>query len=814
MEESIMRITRWSCLLALALVPIARGASVRQRKVMSFDPGWLFIQSDATGADATAFNDSAWTKVDVPHDWSIAGPFDQTNRTGPGGGFLPAGIGWYRKHFSLGADAAGQRVFITFDGVMANSDVYINGFKLGHRPYGYVTFQYELTDHVSFGPDKDNVIAVRCDNANQPASRWYTGAGIYRHVHLEIENPVHFDNWGVTVTTPKATADSATVHVHSTVINQAAAATEVQVTQTLLDPSGTQVAVSTPEAVASVAAGASLELDNEFTVASPKLWSTDAPNLYQLRTSVTSGGKTLDDQITAVGIRTAVFDSAKGFILNGKPVRIQGACLHTDAGAVGAAVPLDAWKRRLAALQSVGVDAVRCAHNPPSPEFLDLCDRMGILVMDELFDCWTSGKNTYDYHLFFNDWSLIDLRDTVRRDRNHPSIIIYSAGNEIPGMANAANANRILGGLVAEFHKYDPTRPVTQALLQPNHTPNGPSDYDDGVGDKLDVIGTNYRMPELLTAQAAKPGRKAIGTENNFPDVTFLANNSSLSGEFIWAGMDYLGEAGAWPKISDSEGFFDRTDTAKPAAYEFGTWWSSQPFVYITRAAAVAAGGRGRGGGAPTGAVPAGYGGKDANAPTGYPDWSPANTADHSENVSVFSNCDSVELFLNDKSLGAQSLVPTPTRTWANAVRKWTVPYAPGVLKAVGTTRGKPAVQEELHTAGKPAKIQLVADRGSLPVGFDYLSYVRATVTDDAGNLIFTATDNITFTIAGPGAVAAVDNGNNWSHEPFHATQRALFDGQCFALIKATAPAGQITITASAPGLTAATATLAAAPAP
>ena len=800
-----MRIVGWSCLLALLLIPVARGADQRQRTVISFDPGWLFTQSDPAGASAGSFDDATWKKVDVPHDWSIAGPFAENNPSGEAGAYLPDGVAWYRKHFTLPADAVGQRVFIDFDGVMANSDVYINGANVGHRPYGFVSFEYELTSHVSFGPDKDNVIAVRCDTSKQPASRFYVGSGINRHVHLQIENPVHIDNWGVTVTTPNPTETSATVHVQTTVINQSAAAADAQVAQSIIDPSGT---VGDPASGPTVTLppGKSGDVSLDIAVPSPKLWSLESPNMYKLRTTVTVGGKIVDDQITPFGIRSINFDSTKGFFLNGKSVKLQGECLHPDLSAFGTAVPLDAWRRRLTVLRSLGVNSIRASHNPFDPEFLNLCDNMGFLVMDEMYDCWLVAKNPFDYHLYFNEWSLTDLHDTVRRDRNHPSIVLYSAGNEIHDTPNAANANRILAGLVAEFHKYDPTRPVTQALFRPTTS----HDYTDGLADKLDVIGTNYRMSELLGALKTTPGRKGIGTENHEPDIPILTANASLSGIFIWVGADYLGEGHLWPATSSSEGDIDRVNTVKPAGYGVAGTWSDKPFVFICRQAAAAARG-GRAGAAPArGAVPPL--GEGNSYGTGYPDWSPADSAAHNETVIVYSNCDSVELFLNGKSLGSKPRVSeTDARNWART-RTWTVSFAPGSLKAVGSTGGAAVAQEELHTAGKATKVQLIADRTTLPDNFDSVSYIRAIATDDAGNPVFSAVDKITFAVSGPGVVAAVDNGDNNSHEPFQGTQRTLFNGECYAMIKSTAAAGSITVTATAPGLAAGTVNLTAAP--
>ncbi len=515
------------------------GAQRPVRITESFDNNWRFLKSDAQGAERPDFNDGAWRTLDVPHDWSIEGPFDEKNPTGRGGGFLPAGVGWYRKHFTLPAAAARRRVFVEFDGVMANSDVWINGHHLGKRPYGYVGFRYELTGQLNFG-NKPNVLAVRADNSEQPASRWYTGAGIYRHVRLITTDPVHIDQWGTFVTTPQVTSAQATVRVASTVVNQSDAAQSITLQATLFDPTGKLVQTAETKAQ-TIAAHQTVGLQQEIVVNNPRRWDTGNPALYKAVVRVRAGRKTLDDETVAFGIREFKFEPATGFWLNGRNFKLKGVCLHHDASAFGAAVPLRAWARRLEILRAHGVNAIRTAHNPPAPEFLDLTDRMGFIVMDEMFDAWTVAKNPYDYHLYFRAWSNADTRDTVRRDRNHPSIVVYSAGNEIHDTPNGELAKQILTSLVATFHEHDPTRPVTQALFRPNVS----HDYDNGLADLLDVVGQNYRENEILAAYKQKPTRKILGTENGHDRPMWLAlrDNPPYAGQFLWSGIDYLGES-------------------------------------------------------------------------------------------------------------------------------------------------------------------------------------------------------------------------------------------------------------------------------
>ena len=446
---------------------------------------------------------------------------------------------------------AGRCVYIDFDGVMANSDVWINGAYLGKRPYGYVSFRYELTGHLKFGAKADNVIAVRAENSEQPASRWYAGAGIYRHVRLVAVDPVHIEQWATFVSTPKVAAESATVRVQSAVVNRSQAARTVAMQFMVVDPQDRGVGGARTKTV-SIEAGKTAAFDATIDVRRPEFWGLEHPALYKVLAIVVEGGEFQDSESTSFGIRDAHFEAATGFWLNGQNFKLKGVALHDEAGGLGTAVPDSVWERRIAALKALGVNAIRTAHNPPSPEFLDICDRMGVLVMDEMFDCWTVAKNKYDYHLYFSDWSKDDTRDTVKRDRNHPSVVLYSAGNEIRDTPQAELARRILRGLIDTFHEFDPTRPVTQALFRPNAS----HDYDDGLADMLDVIGQNYREDEILKAHADKPTRKIVGTENGHDRRIWLAlrDNPPYAGQFLWTGIDYLGESRRWPVVGAGSG--------------------------------------------------------------------------------------------------------------------------------------------------------------------------------------------------------------------------------------------------------------------
>jgi beta-galactosidase len=560
--------------------------------------------------------------------------------------------------------------------------------------------------------------------------------------------------------------------------------------------------------------------------------------MYTVHATLLKNGKAVDDEVVPFGIREFHFDADQGFFLNGVHHKINGVAVHTDAGALGTAVPLAAWERRLTELRKLGVNAIRTAHNPPAPEFLSLADRMGFMVMDEMFDCWDVAKNQFDYHLYFDKWSLRDTADTVQRDRNHPSIILYSAGNEIHDTPRPELAIPILKGLVATFHQYDPTRPVTQALFRPNAS----HDYEDGLADLLDVVGQNYRPQEILAAHTQKPTRKIIGTENGHDrdQWTAVRDNPPYSGQFLWAGIDYLGEGGAWPTIGSGSGLI--LDTALPhaRAFERQSWWTSAPMVAIARrvaqvrAAAVDPGyanattmNQAADGLTPLNpAAPAapGTGAARAPRPAAAPeaaarfteplatDWTPKDLSPHTETLEIYTTAEEVELFLNGKSLGTQKLHPDASPI------SYKVAFEPGTLKAVARSDGKVVATEELQTAGKPARLVFTPELNpdaaarSLTPEWNDVRYVTATLVDDAGTRIPDSSTLVHFSAAGPASIIAVDNGNMLDHDPFQATQRRLYDGHAVAILRATGPSGRVTVTATADGVAPATITLTAAP--
>ena len=774
---------------------------VGARLTIPLESDWLFHRTDLPNVDL-----SAWSTVSLPYDWTIAGPFSADAPSKRGGAYLPTGSAQFRKFFTLPTADAGKHIEIQFDGIQANGEVFINGHSVGQRPYGYTSVHYDLTPFLTFGPDKPNVLDVNVNNSIQPLSRYYTGSGIERHVRLVVSNPVHVETWGLYVTTKDINPltlegglggiRTATLHIQTTVNNSSDASQSVTVQPGLIGPDGQPAKIFAVEGrplqalpPQTIPAGQSATFAQDIVVTSPQLWDLDHPNLYQVSATVTQNGQPLDNATTTFGIRKIEYKPETGFWLNGKNIKILGVCLHEDGGAVGEAVPRSVYEERFGAMKALGANAIRLAHNPPNPVELDVCDHMGIMVMDEMFDAWLTAKPNAErgYSMYFNDWSLKDLRDAVMRDRNHPSIIIWSAGNEIHDSGNNQRTRDILTGLVKAFHQYDPSRPVTQALLQPDRN----NDYSNGYADTLDVLGSNYRDSYMVNSQREKPSRKLINTEEHLDRNTwvFLRDHPQLAGCFLWAGIDYLGEgavaripgvddpSGAWPNISSIEGLVDRTLNFKPVGMERASWWSTKPVVYLVR-------------------------GSGNNT---FADWSPQNNAGQTT-VSAYSNCQEVELFLNGQSLGAK---PLPADA---SPRTWRVNYAPGELKAIGRDGGQDVATDILQTAGAPAKIVLTSDRTTASPGFDNVVFIRATVTDDKGVRVPTQKTSVKFTVDGPGVIVATDNGKPDDHTPFPSPERTVNAGRVLALVRATADKGDLTVTASADGLTPGSLTLQAVP--
>ncbi|QKJ28505.1 DUF4982 domain-containing protein [Mucilaginibacter mali] len=780
------------------------------RKTESFNAGWKFYLGDEPNAKEAAFNDSKWRSLNLPHDWSIEGPFDEKHSTGQNEGGLPAGIGWYRKTFTVPASAKGKHLFIDFDGVYRNSEVWINGHLLGTRPNGYISFEYELTEHLKFGAQ--NVIAIKVDNSQQPNSRWYSGSGIYRNVWLVTKNSLHIDHWGIQLTTPIIKDKQATVELAISVKNaearingdkNAIVVFPLQVKTTVYDATNKQVASNITFANMTD----DIERQRIFQaihIPNPKLWSTNLPYIYRVRVQLQNGTQLVDEQTINTGIRTFNFDAVKGFSLNGIPTKINGVCMHHDLGVLGAAVNTRAIERQLQILKDMGCNAIRTSHNPPAPELLDLCDRMGFLVMDEAFDMWKKKKNKFDYAVDWDKWHVQDLQDQILRDRNHPSVFVWSIGNEIREQRDSTGIT-IGRELVDIVKQLDKTRPVTSALSDADPTKN--FIYQSGA---LDLVGLNYHQEVYADFPKNYPGQKFIGTEQmsalesrGFYDeptdttrfwpqsskekytrgnpemaVTAYDNVAAywgsthettwkiikkypfLSGMFVWTGFDYLGEPTPypWPARSSYFGIVDLAGFPKDVYYMYQSEWTNKPVLHL---------------------LP-------------HWNWQPGKTVDI---WAYYNNADEVELYLNGKSLGIRKKQGDDLHV------VWKVKYEAGTLKAISRKDGKIVKTEQVVTAGEPYQIKLNADRSTIKADGKDLSFVTVTVLDKQGNPVPNADNLIRFNIEGAGVLKAVDNGSQTNLQSFQSKQCKLFSGKCLVIIQSGQKKGNIAVTATGNGL-------------
>lgn len=783
---------------------------VAQRQRLSLDPDWRFVVGDHPGAERPAFVDRGWRRLDLPHDWSIEGTPRQDAPGGGRVGFFPSGVGWYRKAFRVPAGPRGRVAWLELDGVYMNADVWVNGEHVGKRPYGYSSVAYDITRQLT----RDmNVIAVRVDNSRQPNSRWYTGSGIYRHVWLTLVDPLHVAHWGTYVTTPRADSAGAEVVAKTRVENNGPSSRGGVLRSIVLDAGGREVARA--ESPLSAAAGQAVEVEQRLTIASPRLWSVESPSMYSIRSEVLDGGRAVDAVVTPFGVRGIAYDADRGFLLNGRRVKMRGVNLHHEAGALGAAVPERVWERRLELLKAMGVNAIRTSHNPPAPEFLDLCDRMGFLVMAEAFDEWTLGKVAEGYHNYFAEWAERDVVDFVRRDRNHPSIVPWSAGNEI-GEQTTPTGHEVLRRLVDIFHREDPTRPVTTGNDN-IHADGNPTTLAFLNGE--DIVGYNYvdrwhERRELFAEQDRHdhPEWKMIGTESGSifesfderyslgsdprvvqPNYTYgmlqaerlwkwVTLHDYFAGNFMWTGVDYLGEA-VWPFKGFASGALDIIGHPKDAFYLYQSLWRPEPVLHL------------------------------------FPHWNWPGREGQVIPVIAYTNCNRVELFLNGRSLGEKRLefpaqgtsggwntyaLPVVNPTTTDLHLSWDVPYEPGVLRAVGKTRdGRQACEAEVRTAGAPAAVRLTVDRDTISAAASDVAHVMIEIVDSAGVVVPTADVPVRVSVTG-GRVLAVDNANLRDLSPYRADGRATFNGRALAYVRADR-VSRLTVMVSSEGLRSAT---------
>lgn len=812
-----------------ALMGCRSNQEITGKSKIGFNQGWLFSLEASDSASAPGYADGEWRKLDLPHDWAIEGDFSKDNPSGTGGGALPGGTGWYRKHFTVPASDKGKQIYIDFDGAYMNSSVYINGHYLGTRPYGYASFSYDLTPYLNYGGE--NVIAVKVDNAEQPNSRWYSGCGIYRNVWLRVLNPVHVGQWGQHVVA-KVDGDKGIVDISTEIVNKSGAPADVEVYSELLSPQGKTVGKTEAD---NVTVDSVAEAKGTITIGSPELWDVNDPNRYTLVTYIKdrSTGDVLDTYRTVTGFRTFEFDAEKGFSLNGVLMKINGVCLHHDAGALGAVVNRRAIERQLEIMKEMGVNAIRSSHNPPAPELLELCDSMGLMVMDETFDMWRKRKTAHDYARYFDEWHERDLTDLVKRDRNHPSVFMWSIGNEVLEQWSDAKAdtlsleqanlilnfghsadmladekgmsvNSLLTRKLADMvRQNDSTRVVTAGCNEPNP---GNHLFRSGA---LDMIGYNYHDDWFKDVPENFPGKPFLITESVSGLMTRGYYRMPSDSMFVW------------PKRWDIP-FYDESFSCSSYDNCHVPWGNSHEgtmrhvlendfimgqfiwtgFDYI---------------GEPT---PYGWPARSSYFGivdlAGFPKdiyymyqslWRPDKTVLHlfphwnwtdGQEIDLwayYNNADEIELFVNGESQGVRH--PEPGKYHSS----WRVTYHPGSILAVTRKDGKEVARQEIRTASEPHSIRLTPDRNVINADGKDLSYITVEILDADGNLCPLADNEVTFKVDGAGFNAGVDNGSPTSLERFKDDKRKAFYGKALLIVENNGKKGNISVEATSPGL-------------
>jgi beta-galactosidase len=769
-----------SILIALLLFQVfTLSAANLPREKQNFDFDWRFSVSDNATYSAQKYDEeSTWDEIQIPHDWNIKMQFD-----GKGNGsaaYLPESIGWYRKHFNIPASSKNKKVMILFDGIFHQSDVYVNGHHLGYRPYGFCSIYYDMTPYLNFGGD--NVIAVRA-NCTGDRPRWYAGSGIYRHAWLITTQPVSVDTYGTYITTPEVTDDHAKVTIVTTIANKSNDKHSISVSQRIIDSNGKTIA-SMPKSELMMESGSRQDVNQSTIISSPRLWSTDTPTLYTMVTTVKSDGKTSDIYTSTFGIRSFYFDQNKGLFLNGKHLKLKGLCLHADNGSTGTAVPDRAYERRLQILKEYGCNAIRCAHNQPSPEFLDMCDRMGFLVIDEAFDKWKSGY----YAKYFDEWWQRDMSNMILRDRNHPSIILWSIGNELQEAWSEADDGVERATMLRDFvHKMEPTRPTVLAA-QNNH-----QDKFSGI---TDVIGYNYLEARAISDHKKHPERRFLITEelpyysgeegnirsyNTNNPWNIISENDFFAGGFIWSGVDYLGEAG-WPSKGWPNGLFDICMNEKPRAAFLRAMWKDEPVVRIA---------------VMDQSLDIDHGRDLWQWPRMAAQWNfPWQYDGLVMEVRTITNCESVRLFVNGKQMGEQKTASFPNHTIV-----WNVPYAAGYIEAVGMNGGKEVARYKLTTSGKTSQADVTADRHEITADGQDLSFISIQLKDKDGNPVQTDDRKITATVTGDGRFLGIDNGDLRREISFAGNALKTYMGRALITVQSARKAGVIHISVLVDGI-------------
>ena len=788
-------------LITFNLSPVLSIGQTGSGLSIKINDGWKFQKGDFEKAASPEFDDSKWRIVDLPHDWSVEGPLNQNYASATG--YLPGGIGWYRKTLNVPSQEKSKNVSIYFEGVYRNSEVFINGVSLGMRPNGYISFQYDLTPHLKFG--EKNTIAVRVDHSKYADSRWYTGSGIYRDVYLVYKNPVHIGLWGVYSSTKSVSLNQAIVQIKTAIINTSSSPVLLTVVQEIINNGNKTIAKSTGKL--NVNSGISSELSQDIKVDKPNLWSVDSPNLYQLVTSVFQDGKLVDKSIENIGIRTLGFDPDKGFSLNGKSMKIKGVCLHHDAGCLGSAVPKEVLERRLMTLKSIGCNAIRCSHNPQAPLFYDLCDQLGLLVLDEAFDewefpkkkwieGWNAGKPGFDGPAeYFEKWGEVDLKDIVLRDRNHPSVFMWSIGNEVdypndpyshpildkegigqqhtkgylPNQPKAERLGTIGKRLAAVVKANDPTRPVTAGLAGP--VMSNETEYPGA----LDVAGYNYTESRYNQDHHTYPQRVLYGSENGHSMEAWKAvrDNDYIFGQFLWTGIDYLGESHSWPSRGFTSGLLDLAGFKKPRAYFRESLWSDKPMIYAGT-----------------------YKKRKFNnqlSIDALPVWN-YRTGDTIRIVS-YSNCSKVQLLLNGKGTGG--MVQHNNETGINF---WDIPYVPGKLEVVGYNSSLEAARNSIETSDRPYAIKVVAVNKNISVNKG-VAQIEIQIVDENGKPVLLADDEITCTTDENLKLLGLEASNPTDMEDYSDNKQRVFYGKMIAYLQSLGEKGKGKITFRSPWL-------------
>ena len=753
-------------------------AQVPVRSKQNFDFDWKFILDDQKIFKDPNYKDNAWEDIQIPHDWNIKQNFD-TKAEGSAA-HLPEGIGWYRKTFKLPASYKNKQISILFNGIFQQSDVYINGTHLGFRPYGFCSIEYDLTPYIKFGTD--NVIAVRV-NTTGGRPRWYAGAGIYRHAWLQITNPLHIATYGTYITTPVVNEKKAEIQITTTIKNTTDKERTLTVSQQIIDKTGKQVVKEHANKI-TVPPHQSKDLKQNLSLPSPELWDIDNPVMYRLETTVRSNTQIVDNYQTPFGVRTIDFDPNRGFFLNGKSLKLKGMCLHQDAGSLGVAVPDRSYERRLEILKEYGCNAIRMAHNQPSSELLDMCDRMGFLVIDEAFDKWKSGY----YEKYFDEWWEKDLENMLLRDRNHPCIILWSIGNELQEAWNENDEGVERAKMLQDFvHKTEPSRPVTLAV-QNNH--------QDKFAGVTDVIGYNYLEARMLNDHKKYPTRCFLvseelpyfsGEEGNIRSYTpynpwnIVKDNNFIAGGFIWSGVDYLGEA-VGPSKGWPNGLFDVCMFEKPRAAYHRAMWNDKPMVHIAVMD------------------------PSLDIDHGRDLWQWPKMASHWNfpnkyfglvmEVRTITNCDEVELFLNNKSLGKHQ-----TKEYSNNTIVWYLPYMPGKLIAKGYNAGKEVASYQLTTSKDTHTINLLSDRKTIMANGQDVSHIAIQLLDENGIPVQTDDRLISIEVEGEGKFLCIDNGDLRAEKTFSNKELKTYFGKALIIVQSTRNAGKIHVKIKVEGI-------------